>query len=171
MTPRPEIVLGLHPSARGFGWALFEDAQSLLHWGTVDIRRDRNETALRRIERMLDRHMPGVLAMEQHDAKSARRSKRVRQLYRAVVRYAETKGIQVRSYSRAEISRARYLRGARTRDELAAAVADHLIVLRPRVPKPRPIWIGEALGMSLFCGAACALTYFASRKDLLPGTP
>jgi hypothetical protein len=160
MTPKRMIVLGLHPSSRGFGWALFEEPPSLLDWGTVDIRRDKNAIALRRIESLLDRHQPAVLAMERHDAVVARRSQRIRRLYLAVAKRAEIRDIRVQCYSRAEISSSRHLNGAHTREDVAAAVADCLNVLRPRLPKPRQIWVGERSGMSQFCAAACALTYF-----------
>jgi Holliday junction resolvasome RuvABC endonuclease subunit len=165
MTPKKGIVLGLHPSARGFGWALFEDAFSLLDWGTVDIRGDKNAIALRRIELLLDKHQPVVVVMERHDAIGTRRSHRIRRLYLAIAERAELRNISVESYSRATISSAQHLKGARTREEVASAVADCLNVLRPRLPKPRPIWIGERSGMSLFCAAACALTYFARLGD------
>jgi Holliday junction resolvasome RuvABC endonuclease subunit len=165
MTPNAETVLGLHPSSRGFGWALFEDAQSLLDWGTVDIRNDKNATALSRIEFLLDKHQPAVLAMERHDAAGTRRSQRIGRLYAAIAERATARGISVQRYSRSEISSSPHLKGARTREEVASAVADCLNVLRPRLPKPRPIWVGERSGMSLFCAAACALTYYASRAD------
>lgn len=152
-------VLGLHPSSRGFGWVIFEAPFSLLDWGTVDIRDDKNATALNRIETLFDRHAPAVLAMERHD-EGARRSPRIRQLYLAVIRRAEVRAIAVRRYTRAQISRSRHLKGASTREEVAAAVAICLDVLRHRLPKPRQIWIGERPGMSLFCAAACALAYF-----------
>ncbi|SRR6266481_4845778 len=161
MTPKNMIVLGLHPSSRGFGWVLFEDAFSLLDWGTVDIRRNKNAIAFRRIESLLDRHQPAVLALEWHDGVGARRSRRIRRLYLAIVKCAKIRDITVQCYSRAQISSSQHLKGASTRDEVAAAVADCLEVLRPRLPKPRHIWVGERSGMSLFSAAACGLTYFA----------
>lgn len=153
-------VLGLHPSSGGFGWALFEDTHSLLDWGTVDIRKDKNAAALNRIEWLFDRHRPQVLAMERHEEAGARRGQRIRTLYIAVVACAEKREIAVHRYSRAQISQCRHLNGARTREEVAAAVAACLGALRPRLPRPRQIWVGERPGMSLFCAAACVLTYF-----------
>lgn len=153
-------VLGLHPSSGGFGWILFEEARSLLDWGTADIRTDKNAVALRRIESLLDRHQPDVLAMERHEEQGARRRQRIRHLYVAVVDCAQKREIAVHRYSRAEISQCRHLQGAKTREETAAAVAEFLTVLRPRLPRPRQIWVGERAGMSLFCAAACVLTYF-----------
>ncbi len=162
MMPKRTIVLGLHPSSRGFGWALFEDTLSLLDWGTVDIRRDKNAIALSRIESLLDKHRPKVLAMERHDDIAVRRSQRIRRLYLAVMKCAEIRNVRVWCYTRAEISSSRYLKGARTRDEVAVAVADCLSVLRPRLPKPKQIWVGERSAAALFCAAACALTYFGA---------
>ena len=162
MTPTRTVVLGLHPSSRGFGWVVFEEALSLLDWGTVDIRRDKNAIALGRIQSLLEKHQPGVLAMERHEAAGARRSERIGRLYLAIVQCAETRDVRVQRYSRAQISSSRYLKGARTREEVAVAVVDCLNVLRPRLPKPRQIWVGERSGMSLFCAAACALTYFGA---------
>jgi hypothetical protein len=160
MTRKCHLVLGLHPTSRGFGWVLFEDHQTLLDWGTADIRKSKNVVALSRIVTLLDKHQPGVLAMERHEEAVARRSHRIRRLYLAVVKRAETREIIVQRYSRAQISNSRHLRGALTREEIAVAVADRLTVLRPRLPKPRRIWVGERAGMSLFCAAACGLTYF-----------
>jgi hypothetical protein len=153
-------VLGLHPSSRGFGWVLFENSLSLLDWGTADIRKDKNIVALDRIEMLLEKHKPHVLVIERHDEGVARRSQRICRLYVAIVKCAETRQIEVQRYSRSQISSSRLIGGARTREEVAVAVADCLSVLRPRLPKPRQIWVGERAGMSLFCAAACALTYF-----------
>lgn len=153
-------VLGLHPSSRGFGWVLFEDPFSLLDWGTVDIRKDRNAVALDRIEALLDKHVPGVLAIERHEVAAARRSPRIQTLYLALVKCATKRKIVVLRYTRAEISSSPYLSGARTRHDVAVAVADCLNVLRPRLPTPQQIWVGERSGMALFCAAACALAYF-----------
>ncbi|MBL6938280.1 MAG: hypothetical protein ISS15_06750 [Alphaproteobacteria bacterium] len=164
MKPKRTIVLGLHLSSRGFGWVLFEYALSLVDWGTADIRGDKKVNTLSRIEALLTKHRPAVLTLERHDGIGSARSERIRQLHRAVVKHAETRDIRVQCYSRVEIGQTRQLNGARTREEVAAAVANCLHVLKPRLPKPRPIWVGERSGMSLFCAAACALTYFDAEQ-------
>ncbi len=144
---------------------MFEDPRSLLDWGTVQIRGDRNNTiAIDRIVLILEKHKPDVLAIERHEPTVARRSKRIRMLYLAVVKRAEERQIVVHRYCRAQISSSKFLKGARTRREVAAAVADHLDVLRPRLPKQQRIWVGERAGMALFSAAACALTYFGERE-------
>lgn len=153
-------VLGLHPTSRGFGWIVLEDARSFLDWGTVDVRADfRNAGALARIESLMERVQPDVLALEAHKDAIARRSQRIRRLYLAIVGCAESRNIIVYRCSRSQITNSSLLKGARTRQQVAAAVAERLDALRPHLPKPRRLWVGEQSGMRVFCAAACALTY------------
>jgi Holliday junction resolvasome RuvABC endonuclease subunit len=163
-TRKRPLVLGFHPSFKGFGWVLFDDEPSLLDWGTVDIEGARNAAALERIEALLDRYRPAVLAVEAHDDAKSRRSRRIRRLYGAVARAAEARGVAVCRYSRAQIASSRLMNGARTREEVAKAVVECLSVLRPRLPKPRRLWVGEHPAMQLFCAAACVLAYFDAEQ-------
>jgi Holliday junction resolvasome RuvABC endonuclease subunit len=162
-------VLGFHPSSRGFGWVLFEDSRSLLDWGTVDVRvGKRNTAALARLDAILERYRPNVLAMERHDDMRGRRSLRIQRLYLAVERRAQRRYIIVHRVSRSQIESSPRINGAKTRQEVAAAVATCIAALRPHLPKPRQIWVGERSAMRLFCAAACAVTYFDTIGSDLP---
>lgn len=157
---RPPSVLGLHLSSRGFGWALFDTPTSLFDWGIVEIRGDsKNADALVRVARILTKYRPGQLAIETFQGEGTRRSKRVRALYRQIVRQSETMSIEVCVVTRPDI------RGTfgspRSREDVAATVAERFPALRPRLPKRRRIWVGEHPSMALFSAAACALTVLA----------
>jgi len=157
-------VLGVHPSARGFGWALFEGPLVPFDWGTVDIRNDKNARALARFEQLLDRYQPSVVALEAFESEHAQRSGRIRKLCRGMIGRTEARGIKVRKYTRSQIRKTFYAENARTREEIAAAVAGRVAVLQPRLPKPRKIWIGEHPNIALFQAAACALTYLTGER-------
>ncbi len=159
--PHANHVLGVHPSSRGFGWAIFEGPASLFDWGTADIRGNKNAKALMRLERILDKYQPGVLSLEAFEGTETKRAPRIRTIYRGLIKRAEARGIAVHLYTRARIRSTFADTGARTREEVAATVAERMEVLRPRLPKPRKIWIGEHPNIALFCAAALALTYFA----------
>jgi len=161
----PNYVLGLHPSSRGFGWVLFEGRAAPFDWGTATIQGDKNPAALARFEELIAKYRPRVLALEAFDAQSARRAGRIRKLYRSVVHRAKTQGIDVRLYTRAQIGGTFAVVGAKTREAIAAAVADQVEALRPRLPKPRKIWESEHPSMALFCAAACALTHYATERE------
>ena len=165
MKQHTQYVLGLHPSSRGFGWGLFEGPLSPFDWGTVDIRSNKNARALARIEELLDKYQPSVLALEAFDEEAAHRSARVRRLYRGTIQRAEKRDIAVCIHSRTQTRASFADTGARTREEIALAVAKRVEALRPRLPKPRKIWIGEHPGMALFSAAAVAITYFAVTGD------
>ncbi len=162
MNHKHPYVLGLHPASRGFGWALFEGPLAPFDWGTADIRTDKNASALARVEELLDKYQPQIIALEEFEEEPAHRSARVRRLYRSIIARAERRGIEVRRYSRKQIENTFVAVGAKTREEIAAAIAERIEALRPRLPKPRKIWIGEHPNIALFCAAACALTWYAT---------
>lgn len=153
-------VLGLHPSSRGFGWILFEAADSPFDWGAADIRVGGNDEVLRRVGVLFRKYHPTVLTLEEFDGAGSRRSPRIQALYRLIIRAAECRRIKVWVYPRTKLSDV--FPGARTRQQIAAAIAQRLAPLRHRLPKPRRIWDSERSNMALFAAAACALAYFAA---------
>lgn len=155
-------VLGLHPSSRGFGWIFFEGQGPPFDWGTADVRENKNAEALARIEGLIDKYRPHVIAVEAFEGEFTHRGPRVRKLYRSLIQRAARKKVAVQIYSRAQIRAAFADKGARTREEIAAAVAHRVEPLRPRLPKPRKIWVGEHPSIALFCAAACALACYAT---------
>jgi len=161
MTP-PVFVLGLHPSARGLGWVLFEGADALFDCGSVEIHgSDKNGKALARVERLLDKYRPAVLVLEDSDGKASRRKPRLRRLYRSLITRAQRHGVAVHLYARGEITDALGLADGGRRHDVAAVVAERVEALRPRLPRPQKIWLGESHHMGLFCAAACVLTHYA----------
>lgn len=155
----PEHVMGLHPSSRGFGWILFESAESPFDWGTADVRNGDNDEALRRVAELFRKYRPAVLALEAFEGTRSRRSARIQGLYRSIVREARKQGVTVRIYDRAKLSEV--LSGALTRQQIAENIAQRFPSLRHRLPKPRKIWDSERSNTALFAAAACAIACFA----------
>lgn len=164
---KSKLVLGLHPSSRGFGWALLDGPQSLLDYGSSEIRgTGKNAQALARIETLLKRYRPGILALESFDDAASRRRPRVRRLYRTLIARAHRRGMRVRVFSKAEIATSFGVDSRNRRHAVAAAVAERLEALGPRLPKPQKIWLGEDHDMGLFCAAACALVCYDKAASL-----
>jgi hypothetical protein len=152
-----KFVLGLHPSSRGFGWVVFDAPLSPFDWGTADIRGG-NHQALLRVDGILARYEPAVVALEEFE--KSRRVPRTIRLCRAIVVRAEQRDIAVHRYTRANI--ADVLHPARTRQEIAEVVAARIGELQRRLPRPRKIWDGEHPNMALFCAAACLIVHHAA---------
>lgn len=155
---RQTFVLGVHPSARGFGWALFEGPLIPFDWGTFGAHKDMNFEALARFERVLKKYEPRVVALEAYEGDLSQRSERIRQLCKAMINMARACGATVHIVTRDEIAKTFGKTEKAARYEIAAAVAERIGVLRPRLPKPRKAWQGEHPNTALFAAAACALT-------------
>ncbi len=153
-------VLGFHPSGRGFGWAVFESPFLPIDWGLASARVDKNTVCLKRVEQLLRRYTPEILVMEIYDRERSRRHRRIAGLCAAVRALAEDRGVEVLVYTRLEVREAFAEVKARTRQEIAEAVARHLDVFRHRLPPPRRPWESEDARGALFAAAALALTHF-----------
>ena len=159
-------VLGLHPSSRGFGWALFAASGTLVDCGVSEVQGEKkNVRMLIRIEALLERYEPVQLALEAVDTDSSRRKSRIRRLCPAIVLRAQRRGITVHEYSRGQIANAFGLEADATRHAVAAAIAREVEQLQPRLPRPQKIWLGEDHIMGLFCAAACALTHLKTSAN------
>ena len=157
---RYPLILGIHPTARGFGWAAFSDPFTVHDSGAYSVRTNKSALCLKKLERLLKRHTPEVLVLEAFDTQSSVRSERIRKLCLRMVSLGADYGAEVRVYRRGEVRDAFQVVEARTRDEIAEAVARHVIGLAPYLPKKRQIWDGEDRRLSRFCAAALVLTYY-----------
>jgi hypothetical protein len=158
---RPDFVLGLHPSSRGFGWALFEGPNALFDCGSVEIHGEgKNATTRARVEKLLDKYRPRVLTLEAFDHPASQRKPRIRVLYRILIACAEHRGIAVDRCARSEIAAVLGVPCPTHRQAIAEAVARRIGALETRVPPPKKIWLGERHHMGLFCAAACVLTHY-----------
>jgi hypothetical protein len=159
-TPRKPLTVAIHPNSRGFGWVAFEGPFAPYDWGSVFIRRDKNSESLRRIEAMFARLTPDTLVIESFDKRVPRRGDRIVRLYKSVLALAADRGLEVAIYTRDQIRACFAHLGAKTRHEIAEAVARHIDALRHRLPKNRRAWEGEDWRMALFSAAALVLTHF-----------
>lgn len=160
---RQGFILGLHPTARGVGWALFESPLAPVDWGIV--RSNKNAACLVRIEQIVEQYAPAVVVLEQFEHGPVRKAGRIQMLCRAVVHLAANRGAEARLYSRAAIRTCFSSVGAVTRYEIAQAIAAHIDALRHRLPPPRKAGMDQDARLSIFNAAALAMTYFAITGD------
>lgn len=160
------MVIAIHPTSRGFGWTLFETPNRLATWAIADAPgSDKNAKSLERVEKLFDTYSPSVVVLEEFESKPARRSDRVKRLYRAIIRLAEKHNMEVRIYPRTAVEDCFQSVGAKTRYEIAQAVAMHVDALRHALPPKPKLWHSEHRRMGLFQAAALALTYFSTAGD------
>ena len=159
LSHRP-LVLGFHPTSRGFGWVAFENPFTLYSFGVYTARSDKNASCLRKVEWLLERLEPETLVIEAFDKKSSVRSDRVRRLCLSVVTLAADRGAELAVYKRDDVQRSFAAVGARAREEIAEAVARNVPALRAHLPKRRKPWASEDKRLALFCASALVLTHY-----------
>jgi Holliday junction resolvasome RuvABC endonuclease subunit len=163
MTPHnlpPAITFGVHATSHGFGWVAFEGPLAIFDWGTARARTDKNNTSMRRLERLLERFQPETLVLEAFEGVGVHRSQRVARLCRAMIASAVMRGINVAVYGRGDVKGSFAHLGAIDRHDTAQALARLFDVLRPLLPKRRRAWEMANDQMGIFNAAAVVLTHF-----------
>jgi Holliday junction resolvasome RuvABC endonuclease subunit len=153
-------VLALAPSARGFGYAVFEGPGEIIDWGVQAIPSKERARRIARIEALVDWYAPDVIVVENYTGQGSRRGERTRRQIRAIVQIAHRRRIKVRSYSRAMIRQCFARFNARGKDAIARVIAREFPEMEPRLPPPRRPWMSEDTRMGMFDAAALALTHF-----------
>ena len=149
-------VLGITPSARGFGFALMEGKSTLVNWGVKAAKGgDKNARSLSNATNLIDHYKPDVIAIEAIGG--SRRSPRVRELIDEIVTLAEDGNIKVKRFSRKQVN----LGILRNEKGKKHALAEHLAARFPdelgfRLPPRRRLWTSEPYQMDIFDAVALA---------------
>src|SRR5262245_40751649 len=135
MTRRQEIrVLAIDPATRGFGFAVLEGQDRLIDWGVKETKTDKNVRSLKLISELIEQYEPRVVVLEAYDGKGSRRCRRVGSLIDEISTLAVKRQTKVRRFSRKDVKKAFLDVGAKTKYEIAIAIAKRFPELAPRLP-------------------------------------
>jgi hypothetical protein len=158
-------VLAIDPTTKGFGFAVMEGPDELVDWGVRSaFSDDKNATTLELVSDLFERYRPEIIVLQDARSGKWRRCERVRDLLWDVSRLALQKKISTRLISHARMRAVFGDLGARTKHEIAAAIAKRLPELWPRQPRYRQPWMPEDYSMAIFDAAALAITFYSERK-------
>ena len=161
---RKTRVLAIHPSSKGFGYAVFESPEQLVDWGLVYVRERTVPTHLKRIVPLLERYKPSTIVLEDPNARACRRGSRVKRLLRAIIRRVGKDGLQHSVVTRSHVRVAFSRHDARTKHQIATVIAKHFPELAPRLPAPRKPWMSEDQRMTIFSASAIGLSQYVRKK-------
>jgi Holliday junction resolvasome RuvABC endonuclease subunit len=157
---RKPLTFAVYPTARGFGWAALSGPYAPHSGGLVEVTKDMNVTCLRKIGVLLDQLEPEMLVLEAFEKRNSARTDRIAKLSRALVCMANDRSIEFAIYTRKDIEKCFETIGARTRYEIAEAIARHVPALAPRLPAKRQPWKADDRRMALFNAAALVFTHY-----------
>lgn len=159
-------VLAIDPYSRGMGYVVVENGTLLVDWGTTEARDEKNGRCLERLAELHRTYRPDVLVLEDPEGEGSRRCERIIKLLDDAAELAESRAVDVRRYSRGEIRTAFRAWGAKTKHEIASAVAQRFPPLAPELPEPRAVFESEAERMAVFDAGSLAVSFLsdAARK-------
>lgn len=154
-------VLAIDPTTHGFGFAVLEGKDQLIDWGVRSTGEgEKNEQCLNLLSDLIDRYGPEVIVVEDYTKKESHRCSRVRELLRAVLDLASEKHLRARMLSRVQVKKHFAPIGARSKHDIAKAVAKRFPELAPRLPPYRQPWMSEDYRMAIFDSVGLALTFY-----------
>ena len=164
--PAGDIVLAIYPTTRGIAFALMKSPLAPIDWGIKGVQgRDKNALYLERVSALLDINQPDVVVLEDPTSPRLRRSARIERLTRAIETLARDQVIDVHRYPRSAVQVCFSQFGARTRYEIAVAIATRVPAFERFLPPRRKLWESEDARMGIFRAAALAFTYYDSREQ------
>jgi hypothetical protein len=157
-----KLILAAFPSAKGFGYAVFEGQSSLIDWGVRGASgAQKNRESLQKMRELLTFYHPDVVVLEDYEGQGSRRARRIEILINLIAAHAHAGGMRTASFSRAEV-RASF--GLTAKREIAEAIVRAFPELEPRLPPVRKIWMSEDRRMNIFDAVALAITFFNSKS-------
>jgi hypothetical protein len=158
-------VLAVDAGTRGLGYAIFEGPTRLVDWGTKDIRKNKEQVALVKVEELLRRFEPDVLVVEDCAHLASRRNRRIALLVGRMLATASALGVPGHALPLTLMYRHFAKRGARDKYAIASAIAQRFAALALRLPPKRKPWQSEDIRMSIFDAAALAIAYYGNERS------
>jgi hypothetical protein len=164
-----ELVLSIYPFSRGFGFVLFEGAESPFDWGVREIKeKNRNVRSVDAIKELIDRYRPEILLIEDVEDSTCRRSPRIKKLYQMLSHLAAAEYVDLCKVREITVRKYFLSVGAVTKYERALAIGRQIPAFGHRIPRVRKAWMSADPRQSLFDAAALGLVFYGTRGVVSP---
>ncbi|PHS65777.1 MAG: hypothetical protein COB12_06810 [Flavobacterium sp.] len=157
---RKQMILSLYPNSLGFGYAVMDNALSVLNSQVVQVKPISNSHALGRIKEIIDYYEPKIIIIEDYNGIGSRKSKRIEKMIDAIARYALKKNLKTHKYSRADIRFVFSNFNAHTKYEIACVIAENIKAMEYKLMKPRKTSESEKYMAGAFDAVSLGITHF-----------
>ena len=160
-TPSKDFrILAIALSTGGFGFVVMEGQRTIIEFGRRVADGDKNVESIAKVTKLLYFYRPGVLVLQDVEAKGSRRYPRIKTLNRQIKREAEKHKIKVKLISGKQL-RSLLLGDPRgTKQEMAEMLAMQFPDdLASRLPPKRKPWNSEDGRMDIFDAVALAVVF------------
>ena len=88
---KEQMILSIYPNSIGFGYAVMNNALSVLNSKVVQIKPVSNTLAIKRVREIIDYYEPKIVVIEDYKGIGSRKSKRIQKMIDSIFRYASKK--------------------------------------------------------------------------------
>ena len=153
-------ILAVALSARGFGFVVMEGLNTIIECGGRVADGDKNTQSLAKMEKLLNFYRPGVLMLQDVEAKGSRRAPRIKTLNRQIKVIAGKRKIEVKLISGKQLRDLLLGNPRGTKQEMAEMLAAQFPdELASRLPPKRKPWKSEDARMDIFDAMAMAVVF------------
>lgn len=159
MTSKEFRILAIALSTRGFGFVVMEGEKTIIECGCRVADGDKNAQSIAKVEKLLNSYQPGVVVLQDMEAKGSRRYPRIKRLNRQIEVMAKKQKIPVKLISGKQMRSVLLGNPEGTKHELAEMIATQFPEqLASRLPPKRKPWKSEEARMDIFDAVALAVT-------------
>jgi D-alanyl-D-alanine carboxypeptidase len=164
-------ILAIALRSRRFGFAVFEGSNRLLDWGMafypLSHGAQRAATS-KRVASLLTLFIPSVVVVAKARSQNVRNGSGVRPILRLIRREASARLIPVHVMKRVEVREVFRLAHAKSKNEIAAMIAQKFPELLWKLPPKRRIWESEHPIMAMFDAVALGFASWQSDGERDP---
>jgi len=161
-----DTILAIDPTSRGFAFAVLEAPAFLVDWGERIVPQ-KTGGLLRKVDELLSRYEPDLLAIEDVAVPHTRRRKRASQEIRSIELLALKRGLPPERIARLAVRDA--FAPAKSKFEVALRLAETFPALAERLPRQRKAWTTEDARINVFDALGFAAA--AMKRSGIAGRP
>lgn len=157
---KPERILALYLTYRGFGYTIFDDPKTVVDWAHCTVDEHDPDIFRKRLDKLItDNKTNRVLSF-----KAKNRPSRIARNIFALKAICKEHEIGFSSLSKDDIANVFESFGSYTKYQRAGLIAAFLPELAYKLPEKRKPWAAEDLRMAIFDSATLALAYYYLKK-------
>ena len=153
-------ILAVALSTVGFGFVVMEGEKTIIECGGRVAYGDKNAQSITKLEKLLNTYRPGVLVLQDVEAKGTRRYPRIKTLNRQITKVAGKRKIEVKLISGKQMRILLLGNPKGTKRKIAEMLATQFPdELASRLPPKRKPWKSEDARMDIFDAMALVIAF------------
>jgi Holliday junction resolvasome RuvABC endonuclease subunit len=156
-------ILAIAIRSQRLGYAVLDGSNKLLDWGMVFYRRNGGKqvaTTAKRISSLLELYAPSMIVVEQSELRQVRNVGGLRLLSKLLRREAARQSVKFHATKQLDVRKAFRSFDAKSKDDVAAALARMFPEVAYKLPHRRKVWESEHSIMPMFDAIAIGVSYW-----------